>query len=147
MAIPQYDAAFQGAYGRAPLQQFRVLLSTSSTLGPQSVQRSCDSEIRTNPTVLAKTGFSSFGFQPSIIMPPRVFFRARSLKFHLISKSGTRYALAFEPEDIFDWMVLEQGHLYGGYTLRVAREKLPEAERESYDRHIGVSVYEPDEDS
>src|ERR1700733_14236732 len=27
--------------------------------------------------------------------------------------------LAFDPEDIFDWMVLQQGHLYGGFTLRV----------------------------
>lgn len=52
-------------------------------------------------------------------------------------------ALAFEAGDIFDWMVLEDGHLHGGFTLRVTREKLPENEREAYDRHIGVSSYEP----
>lgn len=51
--------------------------------------------------------------------------------------------LAFDPEDIFDWMVLLDGHLHGGFTLRVARSKLPEEKRESYDRHIGASVYEP----
>lgn len=51
--------------------------------------------------------------------------------------------LVFDPEDIFDWMLIEDGHLYGGFTLRVAREKLPDDERASYDSYIGVSVYEP----
>jgi uncharacterized protein YegJ (DUF2314 family) len=49
----------------------------------------------------------------------------------------------FDPDQIFDWMVLRQGHLLGGFTLRVTREKLPETERESYDRYVGISVYEP----
>ena len=51
--------------------------------------------------------------------------------------------LAFNADDIFDWMVIDQGHLHGGFTLRVARELRPESERESYDRYVGVSVYEP----
>ncbi|MER8450866.1 DUF2314 domain-containing protein [Mesorhizobium sp. M1428] len=51
--------------------------------------------------------------------------------------------LAFEGDDIFDWMVLDAGHLQGGFTLRVTRDKLPEKDRGSYDRYIGVSVYEP----
>lgn len=53
---------------------------------------------------------------------------------------------AFDPEDIFDWMVLTRsGHLNGGYTLRVTRSLMPEAERADYDRHIGVLVYEPED--
>jgi uncharacterized protein YegJ (DUF2314 family) len=52
--------------------------------------------------------------------------------------------LAFEGEDIFDWMVLTgDGRLFGGFTLRVSRSKLPESERADYDRYIGVRVYEP----
>lgn len=52
--------------------------------------------------------------------------------------------LTFEGEDIFDWMVLtEDGRLFGGFTLRVSRSKLPESERDDYDRYIGVRVYEP----
>lgn len=51
--------------------------------------------------------------------------------------------LAFDPEDIFDWMMLtEDGRLFGGYTLRVSRASLPNAERSDYDRHIGVRIYE-----
>ncbi|WP_367872559.1 DUF2314 domain-containing protein [Luteolibacter sp. Populi] len=49
----------------------------------------------------------------------------------------------FEAEDIFDWMMLDHGHLHGGFTLRVMREKLPEGERAAYDQFIGVSIYEP----
>ena len=52
--------------------------------------------------------------------------------------------LTFEGEDIFDWMVLtEDGRLFGGFTLRVSRSKLPESERAEYDRYVGVRVYEP----
>ena len=52
--------------------------------------------------------------------------------------------LTFEGEDIFDWMVLsEDGRLFGGFTLRVSRSKLPESERADYDRYVGVRVYEP----
>lgn len=40
-------------------------------------------------------------------------------------------------------MVLQEGHLHGGYTLRITRARLPEAERGPYDHTIGVSVYEP----
>jgi uncharacterized protein YegJ (DUF2314 family) len=53
--------------------------------------------------------------------------------------------LAFEGEDIFDWMVLtEDGRLFGGFTLRTSRSKLPESQRADYDRYIGIRVYEPD---
>jgi uncharacterized protein YegJ (DUF2314 family) len=53
--------------------------------------------------------------------------------------------LAFKGEDIFDWMVLtEDGRLFGGYTLRTSRSKMPESKRADYDRYIGVRKYEPD---
>jgi uncharacterized protein YegJ (DUF2314 family) len=51
--------------------------------------------------------------------------------------------LAFEADDIFDWMLLENGHLHGGFTIRVAREGLSPDERPRYDRFVGVAVYEP----
>jgi len=51
--------------------------------------------------------------------------------------------LVFEADQVFDWMILDDGHLHGGFTLRVQRERLPEAEREGYDQYVGVRVYEP----
>jgi uncharacterized protein YegJ (DUF2314 family) len=56
-------------------------------------------------------------------------------------KVGDR--LGFDPEDIFDWMMLtEGGRLFGGYTLRVTRGMLPEAEQADYDKYLGVRIYE-----
>jgi uncharacterized protein YegJ (DUF2314 family) len=46
--------------------------------------------------------------------------------------------LQFEGEDIFDWFVNDDGYLYGGYTMRVARSRLPEGERAAYDTYTGV---------
>jgi uncharacterized protein YegJ (DUF2314 family) len=51
--------------------------------------------------------------------------------------------LGFDPEDIFDWAVIRQGRLNGGFTMRVQREHLPEMERDAYDRYVGISFYEP----
>ena len=52
--------------------------------------------------------------------------------------------LGFDPEDVFDWMVEENGHLRGGFTIRVTRGHLESDEKKArYDEYIGVSSYEP----
>jgi uncharacterized protein YegJ (DUF2314 family) len=51
--------------------------------------------------------------------------------------------LQFEGEDIFDWFVNDDGSLYGGYTMRVARSRLPESERAAYDSYTGVKHWVP----
>jgi hypothetical protein len=51
--------------------------------------------------------------------------------------------LAFDPEDIFDWAVNEGGTMHGSYSLRVTRGSLAEAERENFDRRLGVDVWAP----
>ena len=60
-------------------------------------------------------------------------------KYHPVGKR-----LGFDPEDVFDWMVNENGRLHGGFTIRVTRARLKtEEEKASYDEYIGVSSYEP----
>lgn len=52
--------------------------------------------------------------------------------------------LGFDAEDVFDWMVIEDGHAKGAYTLRVTREQLgSEKEKQEYDEYVGISSYEP----
>jgi uncharacterized protein YegJ (DUF2314 family) len=46
--------------------------------------------------------------------------------------------LEFEGEDVFDWMVNDDGVVHGGFTLRVMRGRLPESEREAYDQRVGA---------
>jgi len=49
----------------------------------------------------------------------------------------------FKGPDIIDWFVNDNGTLHGGYTLRVARSRLPEAERAAFDKHTGVTLWAP----
>jgi uncharacterized protein YegJ (DUF2314 family) len=51
--------------------------------------------------------------------------------------------LAFDAAEIFDWMIVDQGTLHGGFTLRVTRQRLPEAKRADYDRHVGAISWHP----
>ena len=52
--------------------------------------------------------------------------------------------LGFDPDDVFDWMVIDNGHMKGGFTIRVTRDRLENnEEKEKYDNYIGVSSYEP----
>lgn len=43
--------------------------------------------------------------------------------------------------DVMDWMVNDDGTVHGGFSLRLARARLAPAERDAFDRHIGVDVY------
>jgi len=43
---------------------------------------------------------------------------------------------------ISDWMIIENGRLIGGYTLRVLRDQVPETEREEFDRSLNMYIDE-----
>lgn len=57
----------------------------------------------------------------------------------------TQYAkdmeLTVPDNEVQDWMINDDGTLYGGYSLRYSRASMDEAERIAFDRHLGVSVY------
>ena len=40
-----------------------------------------------------------------------------------------------------DWMINDNGVLYGGYSLRYARSKMTQSEQERFDDHVGVEKY------
>ncbi|MGB1238210.1 MAG: DUF2314 domain-containing protein [Pseudomonadales bacterium] len=51
--------------------------------------------------------------------------------------------LGFDPEDAFDWMIVERGAMWGGHTIRVTRQAMQsEEQRQEYDSYIGVTRYE-----
>ncbi|HEX2901302.1 MAG TPA: DUF2314 domain-containing protein [Bacteroidia bacterium] len=51
-------------------------------------------------------------------------------------KSGTRIGI---PVDVIsDWLIVEDGRLIGGYTIRVYRESLTPEERQEFDKGFGV---------
>ena len=71
-----------------------------------------------------------------------VFFEIPS-GFEKHYKVGDR--LGFDPEDVFDWMIINQdGHMNGGFTIRVTRDSLEtDLEKSKYDEYIGIKSYEP----
>lgn len=48
-------------------------------------------------------------------------------------KLGSRHTI--NPEQVSDWMYVEDKKLVGGYTIRVVRDKLSPKEREDFDRN------------
>lgn len=44
-------------------------------------------------------------------------------------------------DDVIDWMINDDGTLYGGYSLRYHRANLPPDERPAFDEHVGVTKY------
>ena len=59
-------------------------------------------------------------------------------KWHQVGKR-----LGFEPEDVFDWMVIDSNEqMKGGFTIRVTRSRLAsDEEKKKYDEYIGVKKY------
>src|SRR4030095_8037504 len=48
----------------------------------------------------------------------------------------------FIPNDAFeDWMLQDEGPVYGAYSLRLQRSKTPERLRSDFDRHIGLKSF------
>ncbi len=52
--------------------------------------------------------------------------------------------LGFEADDVFDWMVNDNGHVRGGFTLRVTRSRLgTDSEKAEFDNYSGIISYDP----
>jgi uncharacterized protein YegJ (DUF2314 family) len=143
-AISGRDVAFQAAYSLAAstLPHFIALLEQrdGAIFSVKLRFRDPDESERLGEDRFAYIWLTSICYHPDDRVFSGVFFElpAEFQKWHQVGEH-----LVFEPEDVFDWMVLQGGHLHGGFTLRVSRSKMPESERESFDKQIGVRVYEP----
>jgi uncharacterized protein YegJ (DUF2314 family) len=48
--------------------------------------------------------------------------------------------VAVKPEDILDWMYVDKGLLFGGYTIRAARDRMSEADRKAFDSTLPFKI-------
>ena len=129
MAVPQTDAAFQAAYAgaAATIPQFIEHIQRRDSICSAKLRfRKPDESERLGEDRFLFLWLASASYHTAEGVFSGTFFEVppELQKWHQV---GQR--LGFDPEDIFDWMVLREGHLHGGFTLRVTREKLPEAER------------------
>jgi uncharacterized protein YegJ (DUF2314 family) len=142
IAISATDQLYQAAHAQAAktMSEFR-----------DNVQRNgdhvCSAKLRfRDPTESERTGRDAFLF----IWLTEVVFDSTSgfytgtffeVPAELKAWHSSGQKLAFEPEDVFDWMVNDNGSLIGGFTLRVHRNSLPESERSAYDLYVGVKQW------
>ncbi len=49
--------------------------------------------------------------------------------------------LEISADALLDWMVNDRGVLFGGFSIRYQRARLPEDERAAYDEYMGVTRY------
>ena len=144
-AIAKSDADFREAYAAASrtLPRFieHLQSGTSAYFSAKLSFRDPDESNRLGEAQLLYLWLTGVHYHPAERVFAGEFFEVppKLQKWHQVGQQ-----LGFKGEDIFDWMVLtEDGRLFGGYTLRVSRSKLPESERADYDRYIGVRAYEP----
>jgi uncharacterized protein YegJ (DUF2314 family) len=50
--------------------------------------------------------------------------------------------VSFLSKEIYDWMIIQRGHVWGAYSLRITRSRQPEEMRAKFDEYSGISVYE-----
>ncbi|MFH6957336.1 YegJ family protein [Flavobacterium aquidurense] len=48
--------------------------------------------------------------------------------------------LNVDSKNISDWMYIENGKLFGGYTIKVLRNRMPESERKQFDAESGMQI-------
>lgn len=49
--------------------------------------------------------------------------------------------ISLTTNEVEDWMINDSGVVYGAYTLRLQREKLPEDQKASFDQYVGIKSF------
>ncbi len=79
------------------------------------------------------------------LMVTETFDAQFSAKLFEVPPGSTTFNIGDEftvrDDDILDWMVNDDGTLYGGYSLRVQRQTMTDIEKRNFDKHVGVETY------
>jgi len=78
---------------------------------------------------LTRVSFDGKNFQGTVNNEPR-----------MVSNVKMGQQASVESEKISDWMFVENHKLVGGYTIRVLRDAMPEAERADFDKSVPFQV-------
>lgn len=134
MAMPNAALAEAARAASGTLPHFRTLLaSTASTDAPPIVKTYIADPAGGGMWLwLSVDKATDAGFETHVFEAPP--------QFEQLSPGTQRFV---PDEEVGDWSIIVAGVLHGGYSLRLQRARLPEAEREAYDRHIGAVSYAP----
>lgn len=59
-----------------------------------------------------------------------------------VNSVAVNQKIGIDPRFISDWMIIEEGRLIGGYTIRAIRDGRPDHERPEFDRQVGLYIDE-----
>jgi uncharacterized protein YegJ (DUF2314 family) len=126
------DDEFQATISAArnSLDEFRLLLADSSHQRFPLVKALLSEPDYRAFIWLSVVSYDSDGFVGEIFELPGEF------KQYSV---GAR--LEVPDRQVQDWMINDNGRLYGGYSLRYIRSKKTDAEKAAFDEHIGVDSY------
>jgi uncharacterized protein YegJ (DUF2314 family) len=131
------DPAYQRTIvdARSTLAQFRAMLHVDGTPRPDALIK----------TRLVEGDNSALMWLNNTAIEEQAHGDAFTAELFELPDSFSSYTLGerlkVKLDDLLDWMVNEDGHLRGGYSLRYTRAGLSEAEQQDFDAHIGVTVY------
>ena len=134
MVLRESDPEYQGTIveARRSLPVFRALiaqLSGPAAHAPCVKTRIVDGE-ESAPMWLAGAKLNGSGFTAYVFEMPAEF---------KMYKSGDRVDVV--EADVLDWMLNQDGVLFGGFSLRYQRSKLPSERRVWFDEYVGVNKY------
>ncbi|MCC4609203.1 DUF2314 domain-containing protein [Xanthomonas campestris pv. zinniae] len=134
MAMPNGELADAARAANGSLSHFHRLLAdeTPTDVPPMVKAYICDPTCGGMWLWLSIDSATPYGFNASVFEAPP--------EFTDLSPGTKKFVLESE---VADWALISSGVLHGGYSLRIQRNRLPAAEREPYDRYIGVSSYAP----
>ena len=144
VAVPGNEQDFRDAYAKASetMDEFKKHVLTPGT-------HICSAKLRfRDPNLSDELGADQFAF---IWLTATYFHEEENLysaEFFEVPKEFQEWhqvgqRLAFEAEDVFDWMVNYDGLVHGGFTLRAVKSYISEADRESHDEFLGVKEWAP----
>jgi uncharacterized protein YegJ (DUF2314 family) len=69
-----------------------------------------------------------------------IFYGSVSVAPSIIHNVSVGKMIGIHIDHVSDWMVIEEGRLIGGYTLRALRDGMDEKKRHAFDLHLGYIV-------
>jgi uncharacterized protein YegJ (DUF2314 family) len=125
---------------RSTLPRFRELIVTST--GPETY-RSAKLRFR-DPELSERLGEDRYFYSwvSFVTCDGDAFFGTLVQPPSEIKWLEAGQSIRFKGDELWDWMVNQDGHLFGGFSLRVMREALPEERRAAFDQYVGVKSYE-----
>ncbi len=118
----------------ATVPQFRALLASGAAADalPMVKKRFVAGDGNATWLWLMVEQVTDSGFETSVFEAPPDFPEL---------SVGSRHFVA--DADVADWAVVIAGVMHGGYSMRMQRDRLPEAERASFDEYVGATGYAP----